>query len=85
MKYHNITEFSKFFRPHLSLFVQAILGTVAINILALSVPLFMKVLVDNIVPFDNTSLLNAMVIGLVILLIFKTLFGEKIGMTPSAV
>jgi ABC-type bacteriocin/lantibiotic exporter with double-glycine peptidase domain len=74
LEYQYMKILGRFIKPRLPLFVQAILVTIAIDLLALSMPLFIMVLVDRIVVYKNIGLLNAAVIGIVVLILFKSIF-----------
>lgn len=70
----NLLRFISFLKPHKKGFIIAILSLFAMDLLTLSIPLSLKLLVDNVLVNENISLLNIIFIGMVFLILFKTLF-----------
>lgn len=67
-------RFIFFLKPHKKSFIIAILSLLATDLLALSMPFSLKLLVDNILVNKNISLLNIIFIGMLFIIIFKIIF-----------
>ncbi len=70
----NLLKFISFLKPHRKSFIIAILSLLAIDLLTLSFPLSLKLLVDNVLVNENISLLNVIFIGMILLILFQTIF-----------
>lgn len=62
-------------RPHRGLVIEAFLCAILMTVLGLSTSFFIQHLVDNVLTRRETRLLNALGVGMVLVLIFKVLFG----------
>jgi ATP-binding cassette subfamily B protein len=62
-------------RPHSGLVLEAFSCAVLMTVLGLSTSYFIQHLVDNVLARNETRLLNALGIGMVLVLVFKVLFG----------
>lgn len=78
-------------KPHRSVLLQVLVGSVFYTILGLSTSIFLQKIVDNVLPDGNTNLLNLMgtvMIGIIFLQIFinhaKTLLTIKTGQQIDA-
>lgn len=67
-------RFIFFLKPHKKSFIIAILSLLATDLLALSMPFSLKLLVDNVLVNKNISLLNIIFIGMLFIIIFKIIF-----------
>ncbi|MEW6680505.1 MAG: ABC transporter transmembrane domain-containing protein [bacterium] len=70
----NLLRFLSFLKPHRKSFVIACLSLFAIDLLTLSLPLSLKLLVDNVLVQGNIGLLNVIFVGVCLLILFKTFF-----------
>lgn len=62
-------------RPHGTLVLEAFACAVLMTLLGLSTSFFIQHLVDNVLLRNETKLLNALGVGMVLVLVFKVLFG----------
>jgi ATP-binding cassette, subfamily C, bacteriocin exporter len=62
-------------RPHTGLVLEAFCCAVLMTLLGLSTSFFIQHLVDNVLLRNESKLLNALGIGMVLVLVFKVLFG----------
>lgn len=74
MPFNNLIRFTRFLRPHLSDLLLASLCIGVVDLLTLSIPLFMKILVDHVLVNKDVSLLNLLFVGMIVLIIFKLAF-----------
>jgi len=68
------TLFLQLLRPHRALLAKAFLCALLLTALGLSTSFFVKHLVDSVLVHSEHRLLNALAIGMLVLLVFRTLF-----------
>ncbi len=68
-------RFLSLLRPHRGLVIEAFFCAILMTVLGLSTSYFIQHLVDNVLARNEGRLLNALGIGMVLVLIFRVLFG----------
>ncbi|MEO5377404.1 MAG: peptidase domain-containing ABC transporter [Magnetococcus sp. DMHC-6] len=65
-------HFLKYILPFRKYFIDALLGSMVLNILMLASPLFVQTIVDTVVVHKDVALLNMMLGGMVLVMFFRT-------------
>jgi len=86
-----LTRLMHLVKPSKNILIQALLGALAYSILGLSLSVYIGRLVDNVIPGGNSSLLNLLGVGMLIiifyrfsLIIFQSVFVLKTGQRIDA-
>lgn len=67
----SIRNFLQFMVPHKLLFLEIFSASLLLNIFGLASPIFTQNIVDKVLMHHNTSMLNVMLIGMLIVLVFR--------------
>ena len=62
-------------RPRLPILFEAFLAAILATLLALGTSFFIQVLVDNVLVYEKTNILNTLALGMVLVILFRTAFG----------
>lgn len=68
-------NFLQFVTPHKWIFLEILLATLLLNVFGLAMPLFTQNVVDNVLGHNSVSMLNMMLLGMVLVLVFRALLG----------
>jgi ATP-binding cassette subfamily B protein len=69
-------NFLQYITPHKGVLLEVLLASVLLNMLGLASPIFTQNIVDNVLGRDNRSLLNLMLVGMILVLVFRVLIGS---------
>ncbi|MFO0888239.1 MAG: peptidase domain-containing ABC transporter [Isosphaeraceae bacterium] len=72
-------RFAQLLRPHISILIEAVLCALLMTVLGVSTSYFVQHLVDSVLVRGEARLLNALGIGMVLIAVFRTLFGALRG------
>jgi len=62
-------------RPRLPLLMESFCAAILSTLLALGTSFFIQVLIDNVLVYEKASILDILTIGMLLLILFRTLFG----------
>ncbi|MCU7494100.1 MAG: ATP-binding cassette domain-containing protein [Ignavibacteria bacterium] len=68
-----IFRYINYLKPMKIFLIEVFIGALILNILGLASPLFIQSILDNVIVYKNTSLLNMMLMGMVLVAFFSTL------------
>ena len=69
----SLKTFLPFIRPYKMILFEILIASLILNIFGLATPLFTQNIVDKVLVNHNTSMLNIMLVGMVIVLVFRVL------------
>jgi ATP-binding cassette, subfamily B, bacterial HlyB/CyaB len=69
----SIRNFLQYISPHKNVLLEVFLATILLNLLGLASPIFTQNVVDNVLGRHNPSLLNLMLLGMLLVLVFRVL------------
>ncbi|MCU7491066.1 MAG: ATP-binding cassette domain-containing protein [Ignavibacteria bacterium] len=68
-----IFRYINYLKPMKMFLIEVFIGALILNVLGLASPLFIQSILDNVIVYKNTSLLNMMLMGMVLVAFFSTL------------
>lgn len=71
----SIKNFLQFVIPHRRMLLEIFGASLLMNIFGLATPIFTQNVIDKVIAHNNVSMLNVMIIGMLIVLIFRVLVG----------
>jgi ATP-binding cassette subfamily B protein len=69
----SLRGFLSYVKPYRAILAEIFLASVLLNLLGLASPVFTQVVVDNVLGRDNPSVLNMMLVGMLLVLLFRVL------------
>ena len=69
----SLRSFLAYLTPYRGILAEIFLASVLLNLLGLASPVFTQMVVDNVLGRDNPSLLNMMLVGMLLVLVFRVL------------
>ncbi|MHB9029034.1 MAG: peptidase domain-containing ABC transporter, partial [Candidatus Latescibacterota bacterium] len=71
----SIQNFLPFVTPYRRILIEIFAASLLLNVFGLAMPVFTQNIIDKVIAHGNTSLLNAMAIGMILVLVFRVLIG----------
>jgi ATP-binding cassette subfamily B protein len=68
-------KFMAYLTPHKLLLSEIFMASVIVSVLGIAQPLFLQAIVDNVIVYQDKSLLNLMLFGMIMIAFFSTLTG----------
>ncbi len=69
-------HFVQYITPHKRILLEVFFASVLLNLLGLASPIFTQNVVDNVLGHNNPSLLNLMLVGMILVLVFRVLINS---------
>lgn len=71
----SIRNFTQFVTPYRTILLEILIASIILNLFGLTTPIFTQNIIDKVILHNNISLLNIMLVGMIIVIVFRFLVG----------